>query len=98
VRRDRDRDGGVDPRELLDRDRVRNRVAAGAPVLLGYREPHQAELSELRDELVREPAREVELRCDGLDTLPGERSDGIADQLLLGSEVEVHGARSVAAR
>ena len=35
---------------------------------------------------------------DRLDALPGECADGVADELLLGSEVEVHGARMVAAR
>ena len=38
----RDRDRRVDARQLLDRDRVRERVAAGAPVLLRERDPHQA--------------------------------------------------------
>ena len=97
MRRDRDGHGGVDSRELLDRDRVRHDVAAGAAVLLRYRKPHEAELAELGDELVREPTGQVELCCDRLDTFSRERSDRVADQLLLGSEVEVHGARIVAA-
>jgi hypothetical protein len=98
VRRDRDRDRRVHTRQLLDGDCVRDGVAARASVLLGDREAHEAELGELGDELVREPARDVELGGDGLDALPGKGSNGVADQLLLGSEVEVHGARSVAAR
>ena len=41
---------------------------------------------------------QVELGGDGLDPLSRERSDGVADQLLLGGEVEVHAARMVLAR
>ena len=44
------------------------------------------------------PTGQVELRRDRLDAFSRERSDRVADQLLLGSEVEVHGARIVAAR
>ena len=57
VRAHRDRDGRVDPRELLDRDRVGERVAAGAADLLRERDPHQPELAELGDDLVRERLR-----------------------------------------
>ena len=46
---------------------------------------------ELGDELVREARFEVELLGDGLDALPRERAHGVADQLLLGREIEVHG-------
>ena len=41
---------------------------------------------------------EVELRGDGRDALSRERPNRVADQLLLGSQVEVHAARIVAAR
>ena len=93
MRGDGDRDGRVDARELLDRDRVRNRVASGASVLLRNRKAHEAELGELADELVREATDQVELCSDRRDALPRERPDRVADQLLLGSEVEVHAAR-----
>ena len=56
VRGERDRDRRVDARELLDRDRVGERVAARAAELLGERDAHQPELGHLGDELVREPA------------------------------------------
>ena len=98
MRRDGDRDGRVDARQLLDRDRVRDRVAARAAVLLRDREAHEAELAELRDELVREATGQVELLGDRLDPLSRERPDRVADQLLLGSQVEVHAARMVSAR
>ena len=57
VRAHRDRHRGVDARQLLDRDRVGERVAAGAADLLGERDAHQPELAELGDDLVRERLR-----------------------------------------
>ncbi len=98
VRGDGDRDGGVDPRQLLDRDRVRDGVASSAAVLLRDREAHQAELAELGDELVWKPPLEVELGRNGCDAVLCKRADRVANQLLLGREVEVHAARIVAAR
>ena len=98
MRGDGDRDGRVDARQLLDRDRVGDRVPAGAAVLLRDRETHEAELAELGDELVGEAPGEVELLGDGLDTLLRERPNRVANQLLLWSQVEVHAARIVSAR
>ena len=93
VRGDGDRDGRVDPRELLDRDRVREHVAARTSVLLWDRKAHQAELAELGDELVGEATLEVELRRDGLDALVGEVRTVSRMSSCSGGEVEVHGAR-----
>ena len=93
VRGDRDRDRRVDPRQLLDRDRVRERVGAAAAVLLRDRHPHQPELGELGDELVREALLAVELLGDRRDLLEREPAHGIAEQLVLGGEVEVHAER-----
>ena len=98
VRAHRDRDGGVHARELLDGDRVGERVAAGAADLLGERDPHQPELAELRDDLVRERLRAVELLRDRRDLALGEVADGAADQLVVGREVEVHPAIKALAR
>jgi hypothetical protein len=97
VGRDGDRDGGVDACELLDRDGVGDRVSARAAVPLGHRKPHQPELAQVRHELVGKASAQVELRGERLDALPCERSDRVADQLLLGSEVEVHAALMVVA-
>ena len=47
VRAHRDRHARVDARELLDGERVGERVAAAAAVLLRERDPHQPELAEL---------------------------------------------------
>ena len=61
---DRDRDRRVDPGELLDGERVGEVVGAAAAVLLGEGDPHQPELAHLRDELVGEGLRPVELLGD----------------------------------
>ena len=89
MRRKGDRDGGVDARELLDRDRIGHGVAAGAAVLLGDRQAHQPELAELCDELVREAGLAVELLGDGRDLRLRELADGAPDQLLLVAELEI---------
>ena len=97
VRRDRDRDGRVDPRQLLDRDRVRDGVPAGPLVPLGDRDPEQPELCHLAHQLDREAALAVELLRDRRDALAREGADGVADELVLGREVEIHAARMVVA-
>ena len=83
---------GVDARELLDGERVGERVAPAAAVLLRERDPHQPELAELGDDLVGEALLAVELLRDGLDLALGEVADGAADQLVVVGEVEVHAA------
>ena len=85
-----DRDRGVDARQLLDCDRVRQRVGARAAVLLRDRHAHQPELRELGDQLVREPLLAVELLGDRCDAFECELAHRVADQLVLGLEVEVH--------
>jgi len=88
----RDRHRGVDPGELLDRKRIGDRVGAAAAVLLGKRDAHQPELAHLRDQLVWERLRPVELLGDRPDLLAGEIADGVAQQPLLVGQIEVHGA------
>ena len=80
--------------ELLDRDRVRQRVAARASELLGERDSHQTEVGHLRDELVREPRLAVDLLGDGCDPVDGEPADRLAEELVLGRKVEIHARRS----
>ena len=94
MRAERDRDGGVHARELLDRERVGERVAAATAVLLGEGDPHQVQRAELADDLVGEGLRAVELLGDRRDLALGELADGAADQLVIGREVEVHGGHS----
>ena len=59
------------------------RVGAGAAVLLGNRHPHQPELGQLRDELVREAVLAVELLGDRGDPLLRELAHGGADEFVL---------------
>ena len=92
MRGDGDRDRRVDPRQLLDHDRVRDRVGAGTPVFLGDRHAHQPELGELRDELVGEAGLPVELFGDRRDALLRELANGGADEFVLLGQVEVHAA------
>ncbi len=91
MRRDGDCHGRVHAGQLLDRDRVGERVGACAAVFLGDGNAHQPELGELGDEVVREAALPVELLGDRRDSIACERADRVADQLVLGREVEVHG-------
>ena len=87
---DGDRDGRVDARQLLDRDRVGHGVGAGAAVLLRERDAHQPELGHLLDELVREALFAVELLGDRGDPRLGEVAHGPAQQLLLFGQLVVH--------
>src|SRR5207342_2838165 len=66
---------------------------ARAAVALVDRDAHQAEPGHLAYELDGEARLAVELLGDGRDPLVRERADGVADQLLFGSEIEVHAGR-----
>jgi hypothetical protein len=90
VRAHRDRHGRVDPRELLDGDRVGQRVAARAAVLLGERDAHEPELAELRDDLVREALLAIELLGHRRDLVAGEVADGLLDEAVVVGQVEEH--------
>src|SRR5438445_739954 len=96
VRGDCDRHRRVDARQLLDRDRVRQRVCAGAAVLLRDRHPHQPELGEAGDDFIGKARLSVELFGDRCDLLRCERAHRVADQLVLLPEVEVQVTRAVA--
>jgi hypothetical protein len=98
VRGDRDRDARVHARELLDRDRVAEVVRAAPAVLLRVRDAHQAELAELRDDLVGEALLAVELLGDGADLAVREVAHQPPDLLLLLAQVELHAAPDAIAR
>ena len=83
VRGERDADRGVDPRQLLDAERVGEGVAAAAAVLLREGNAHEAELAELGDDLVGEGLGPVELLGDRGDLVAGEIADRVAQQPLL---------------
>jgi hypothetical protein len=85
-----DRHRGVDARELLDGERVGERVTAAAAVLFGERDAHQVQRAELGDDLIWERLGPVELLGHRRDLSLGEFADGAPDQLVVGGEVEVH--------
>ena len=75
---DEDADGGVDARQLFDgEDRVEER-AAGAAVLLGNLDAHQAELEELVKQVFVEDALFVHLLDQRPDFLVGKLADVVA--------------------
>jgi hypothetical protein len=96
VRRERDRDRRIDAGQLLDDDRVGERVAARPAVFLRNRHSHQPELRELGGQLVRKPRLAIELLGDGRDLLEREPANGVANQFVFRVEVEVHGAKLAA--
>ena len=98
VRGHRDRHARVHPRQLLDRDRVAEVVRAAAPVLLGVRHPHQAELAELGHDLVREALLAIELLGHRSHLAVGEVAHQAPDLLLLLGQVELHAARDASPR
>ena len=79
VDRDRDADARVGARQLLEDEDVREKVGAGAPVLLRDAGAHQPKLGELAEELAREAVLAIPLGRVRLDLLlrdlPGERLD-----------------------
>ena len=79
-----------DAADLLDRDRVRQRVEPGATLVLGIRDAQPAHLAEAADDLDREAAGLLVLVDDRRDLLDHEVADRRAQQRVLGGEVEVH--------
>src|SRR5262249_30012606 len=90
VRGHGDRERGVDPPELLDRQRVGQRVGPGAAVLLGEGDGEQAELGGLAQLVEREAGGAVELLGDRRDLALGELAHGVAEEAVLFGEIEVH--------
>ena len=72
VRRQRDAGRAAGARDLLDRDRVGQRVEAGAAVLLGERQPEEAQLGHLLHDVGGELLALVEVARTRRDHLVGE--------------------------
>ena len=81
-----------DAPDLLDRDRVGQRVEAGAALVLGDRDAEPAHLAEAPDDVDREAPLALVLVDDRRDLLDHEVADRRAQQGMLGGEVEVHAA------
>src|SRR5205085_5085695 len=88
----RDRDGGVDARELLDREAERLEVGSLAAVFLRERDAEQAHLAHASHDIERELLALVVLGGVGGHDLEGELPDGGAELLLLRRQVELHAA------
>ena len=92
ARFERDRHRRVDARELLDREAVREVVGAAAAVLLRERQPEQPELAHREHGVDGERVVAVPGLGVRRDLGFGELAHDVAELLLLGREVEVHGA------
>ena len=90
VRRDDQPERAPDPADLLDRDRVGERVEPGAALVLGDRDAEPAELADAPDDLGREAALALVLLDDRRDLGRHEVADRVAQQRVLRREVEVH--------
>ena len=90
VRGHGERERAVDPRDLLDADRVARHVHAGAAVLLGDADPEETELRELRHDLLREALFLVPLLGVREDLRAREIADGLAEELVVLGQGEVH--------
>ena len=84
--------------DLLDRDRVRERVEPGAALVLGDRDPEPAELADAPDDLAGEAAFALVLVDDRRDLGRHELPDRVAEQRVLGPEVVVHRPEPTIAR
>ena len=90
VRRDDQPERAPDAPDLLDRDRVGERVHAGAALVLGDRDAEPAHLAEPPDDLDRELVLALVLLDDRRDLLLHEVADRRPEQLVLRGEVQVH--------
>ena len=90
VRGDRDRERGVDARELLDAERVGERVAARAAVGLGHGYAEQAERRRLAQLGQRKSAVRVQFLGHGSDDALGESPHRVTEQAMLVREIQVH--------
>jgi len=90
VRRDDDAQRPPNARQLLDRDRVRERVEPGTALLFGERDAEQAHRAKLGDDVRREATLLLVL-VDLVDHLALEEvADGSAEQFVLGRKFEIH--------
>ena len=79
-----------DPADLLDRDRIGERVEAGAALVLGNGDPEPAHLAEVADDLDREAPLALVLLDDRRHLLKHVVADRVAEERVLRGEVEVH--------
>ena len=90
VGRDDQPERAPDPADLLDRDRVGQGVEARAALVLRDRDAEPAELADPAHDLDREAPLALVLVDDRRDLGRHEVADRVAEQLVLGREVEIH--------
>src|SRR4051812_48340985 len=89
---DRHAEAGVRARQLLENEAVAEEVGPGPGVLLGDADPHEAELAEVLDDLLRERVLAVPRGGGRRDLLVGEAPREVADlALVVGQLVQAHG-------
>ena len=82
-----DREGAVDPRQLLDRDRIGDRVEPRSARALGQGDAEQPQLRRRLHQLGRKPALAVELLCDRRQSPLCERAHRLAELRVLVGQV-----------
>ena len=78
------------PADLLDRDGVGEGVETGAALVLGDRDAEPAELADAADDLDRKASLALVLVDDRRDLGQHEVADRVAQEGVLGRQVEVH--------
>ena len=78
------------PADLLDGDRIGQRVEAGPALVLGDRDAEPAELADPPDDLDREASRALVLVDDRRDLGEHEVADRVAQEDVFRGEIEVH--------
>ena len=91
---ERDRQRGVDPGELLDRQAEGEEIAPHPPVFLGKGQPEQTELGHLFHGAHGELPLGVPALRMGADGVVDEGPDRLLKLLLLEREIEVHEERA----
>ena len=91
VRRDDQPERAPDPADLLDRDRVGEGVHAGAAPLLRDGDAEPAHLAQLVDDAAGNRRSRSCSSTSGATSPSMYVTDGAAEQLVLGRQVEVHG-------
>ncbi len=91
VRRDDQPERPPHASDLLDRDRIRQRVESGTTLVFRDRDAEPAELPDAPDDVGREAPIAFVLLDDRRHLARHEVADGLPEQPMLGGEVEVHG-------
>jgi hypothetical protein len=90
---DGERERAVDPRRLLDRDRVGRHVQARTAVALGDLDPEQTELGQLWHDFARETLGFVPLASERGDALSEKLPETATKKRVMLAELEIHNSQ-----